>query len=190
MRRLFALILVFSLCFGLNLSAAPAAWADFANLTPCSDSAAFQENLSNSVAGYEARLDSFDAGSGPYQYLQGKIDATKARYAAYADAGLLCGTDGLPHLISDGRWNRASEFLIPSIMFLYIAGWIGWVGRDYLRKARASGYNNATQKEIIIDVPTALGVMLPGFIWPVAAFTEFASGKLVAPEKEVPISPR
>jgi photosystem I subunit 3 len=188
MRRLFALILVFCLCLGLNLSAAPAAWADFANLTPCSESTAFQESLSNSVAGYEARLGSFDAGSAPYEYLQGKIESTKARYAAYADAGLLCGTEGWPHLISDGRWSRASEFLIPSVMFLYIAGWIGWVGRDYLRKARKSG--NATEKEIIIDVPSAFGFMIAGFIWPLAALKEFGTGELVAPENEVPISPR
>jgi photosystem I subunit 3 len=174
MRRLFALILVFCLCLGLNLSTADAAWADFDNLTPCSESAAFQENLSNSVAGYEARLGNFDSGSAPYEYLQGKIESTKARYASYADAGLLCGTEGLPHLIADGRWSRASEFLIPSVMFLYIAGWIGWVGRDYLRKVRKGGYSNALEKEIIIDVPSALGLMLVGFIWPLAALKEFA----------------
>ena len=43
---------------------------------------------------------------------------------------------------------------IPTIGFLYIAGWIGYVGRDYLIASKAE--SKPTQKEIIIDVPMAL----------------------------------
>ncbi len=191
MRRLFALILlVFGLWFGAGLSAAPAAMADLSldMLTPCSQSAAFQARLDAEVAGYQDRLANFAPGSAPAQYLTGKIEATKARFAKYANSSLLCGDDGLPHLISDGRLDHASEFLLPSLMFLYVAGWIGWVGRSYLRAVRSG--EDATDKEIVIDVPLALQSMLTGFIWPLAALGELQSGQLVAPEKEVSVSPR
>lgn len=190
MQRLFALILVIGLWFGLSLSTAPAAYAEFSfnALTPCGSSAAFKENLSSQISGYEARLAKFDKGSAPASYLSGKIEATKARFAKYADSGLLCGDDGLPHLITDGRWDHANEFIIPSLIFLYITGWIGWVGRGYLRAIKKG--EDAANKEVVIDVPLALQFALTGFIWPVAALQQFSSGELTAPENEVTVSPR
>jgi photosystem I subunit 3 len=161
MRRLFALVLVGFLWF----SFAPPASADVAGLTPCAESKAFVQRANNA-----------------------STPAAKARFEKYADAGLLCGPEGLPHLIVDGRWSHASEFLIPGLLFLYIAGWIGWVGRAYLIAARGSG--NAEEKEIIIDVPLAIQQMLTGFAWPLAAFQQFASGTLTAKDSEVPVSPR
>ena len=99
-----------------------------------------------------------------------QIESTKKRFAQYGDAGLLCGTDGLPHLITDGRWSHSGEFVIPGIFFLYIAGWIGWVGRSYVQFAR--GADKPTEKEIIIDVPVALSFVTTGFVWPFAAFSQ------------------
>ncbi len=64
----------------------------------------------------------------------------------------VCGTDGLPHLIVDGRWNHAGDFMIPGVMFLYIAGCIGWAGREYLKATRGKGAN---MKEIQIDLSVA-----------------------------------
>jgi photosystem I subunit 3 len=191
MKRLFALILVISLWFGVSLAATPAAYAEFSfnALTPCATSSAYQERLQAEVGSYTTRLDNFKAGSGPAEYLKGKIAQTEARFAKYAEAGLLCGEDGLPHLITDGRWDRAGEFTIPALMFLYIAGWIGWVGRAYLiaiRKDKAT----AAQKEILIDLPLAVKFALTGFAWPLAALKEFGTGELVVPENEVTVSPR
>jgi photosystem I subunit 3 len=157
-------------------------------LTPCAQSEAFQARLDAEVSAFQDRLANFEPGSAPAQYLAGKIESTKARFAKYANSSLLCGEDGLPHLISDGRLDHASEFLVPSLMFLYVAGWIGWVGRSYLRAVRAG--DDATEKEIVIDVPLALQCMLTGFIWPLAALGELQSGQLLAPEKEVTVSPR
>jgi photosystem I subunit III len=189
MRRLFALILVFTMWFGFSLATAPAALADdFSSLTPCGKSEAFQQRLAAEVDGYSARLANFAPGSAPALYLAGKIESTQARFSKYANSTLLCGEDGLPHLISDGRWSHAGEFLIPSIMFLFITGWIGWVGRDYLRAIKKS--DDACAKEIVLDVPLAVKSMLTGFVWPLAALKEFASGELLAPEKEVTVSPR
>ena len=47
---------------------------------------------------------------------------------------------------------------IPTIGFLYIAGWIGYVGRDYLIAARKE--SKPREKEYIIDVPQALKMAL------------------------------
>ncbi|MFM7603321.1 MAG: Photosystem I reaction center subunit III [Pseudanabaena sp.] len=191
MKRLFALILVISLWFGVSLAATPAAYAEFSfnALTPCATSSAFQDRLASEVDGYTARLANFKAGSGPAEYLKGKIAQTEARFAKYAQAGLLCGDDGLPHLISDGRLDRAGEFTIPALMFLYIAGWIGWVGRGYLIAIHKDAAT-ATQKEILIDLPLAVKYMLTGFAWPLAAIKEFSTGELLVPENEVTVSPR
>jgi photosystem I subunit III len=73
-------------------------------------------------------------------------------------------------------------------MFLYISGWIGWVGRKYIRTI--DGLSNATEKEIIIDVPLALKIMSTGFIWPVSAWQEYLSGTLLADAAEITVSPR
>ena len=189
MKRLFALILVIALWFGVSLSSTPAAYADFAVLTPCATSSAFQERLQSEVDGYTARLANFSAGSSAAAYLNGKIAQTQDRFAKYASSGLLCGEDGLPHLISDGRWSHAGEFTIPALMFLFITGWIGWVGRAYLIAIRKDPAT-AAQKEIIIDLPLAIKCMLTGFTWPLAALKEFGTGELLAPENEVTVSPR
>lgn len=164
MRRFLALILVFGLWFGFT---APAARADFSfnALTTCSQSSAFKERQAAAVG-----------------------DAAKARFDKYST--MLCGDEGLPHLIADGRFDHAGEFLIPSVLFLYIAGWIGWAGRSYLKAIRAESYDSALEKEIIIDLPKALASSLAAAMWPLLALQEFGSGALVAPEKEVPVSPR
>jgi photosystem I subunit 3 len=187
MRQLLALILgIF-----LWLAIAPAASAEFqfSTLTPCGESPAFQERLQAEVDAYTARLAKFAPGSAPYKYLESKITATEERFNKYANSSLLCGEDGLPHLISDGRWDHAGEFIIPSLLFLYIAGWIGWVGRDYLRAIRKDA-DTAPEKEIIIDTGLAIKFMLSGFLWPLAAFKEFSSGDLLAADSEVSVSPR
>lgn len=110
----------------------------------------------------------------------------KKRFQRYEQA--MCGPEGLPHLIVDGRLDRAGDFLIPGILFLYIAGWIGWVGRAYIIAVKK--FDNTEEKEIVIDVPLAVTCMLSGFAWPAAALGEFTSGKLVAKDSEITVSPR
>lgn len=165
MRRLFALLLILSLWVGC----VPAATADIAGLVPCSESEEFLDRAD------EALNTTADPDSGA------------KRFERYAQA--LCGEeDGLPRLIVDGRWSHAGDFLIPSIMFLYIAGWIGWVGRAYLIAVRSE--KNSEEKEIIIDVPLALKCVATGPLWPLAAFKEMSSGEMFAADNEIPISPR
>nr|YP_009402630.1 photosystem I subunit III [Compsopogon caeruleus]ARX95988.1 photosystem I subunit III [Compsopogon caeruleus] len=91
-------------------------------------------------------------------------------------------------LIADGRWSHAGEFILPSLLFLYITGWIGWVGRSYLIAIKQD--NKPTEKEIIIDVPLAFQFMVSGFLWPFAALQELTSNKLLAKSDEITVSPR
>ena len=164
MRRLFAFLLILTLWFGFT----PSASADLSSLTPCGESAAYQQRAKTFVN------TTADPNSG------------KNRAQAYSQA--ICGPEGLPRLIVDGRLDHAGDFLIPGILFLYIAGWIGWAGRSYLIAIR--GTKNAEMQEIQINVPLAIGKMLGAAMWPLAAFGEFTSGKLVAKDSEIPVSPR
>lgn len=163
-RKLLALILVATLWFNF----APPAKADVAGLVRCADSPAFQQRAKN------ARNTTDDPLSG------------QKRFERYSQA--YCGPEGLPHLIVDGRLNRAGDFLIPGILFLYIAGWIGWVGRAYLMAIRDD--KESEMKEVIIEVPLALSLMFSGFAWPLAAIKEITTGQLTAKETEIPVSPR
>jgi photosystem I subunit 3 len=165
MKRFFALVLALLLCFNF----APWASAEsVSGLVPCSESAAYQQRAKS------FRNTTSDPESG------------RKRAERYSQA--LCGPEGLPHLVVDGRFSHAGDFLIPSILFLYIAGWIGWVGRAYLIAVRAD--KNPEEKEIIIDVPLAIGKMLTGFAWPLAAIGELFSGKLTVPDNKISVSPR
>nr|ARW63632.1 photosystem I reaction center subunit III [Chondria sp. (in: red algae)] len=163
-------------------------YADVAGLVPCKDSTAFDKRLKQSVKKLENRLAKYDPSTPPALALENQIKATKARFAKYSNAGILCGKEGLPHLIADGRWNHAGDFMLPGILFIYITGWIGWVGRGYLQAI--SSTNKPTEKEIVIDVPLAVKFSLSGFIWPLAAIQEFTSGNLLASNDDITVSPR
>ncbi|WP_071515386.1 Photosystem I reaction center subunit III [Geitlerinema sp. PCC 9228] len=158
------LIATLMLAVSLMFAFAPAASAiEYGNLTRCSENPAFQARAERATT-----------------------EADRARFERYSS--LLCGDDGLPHLIADGNLSHAREFLIPSLLFLYIAGWIGWVGRKYLQMAQKE--KKPEDKEYIIDVPAALQCAFSGFIWPLEAIKEATSGELAAKDEEIPISPR
>jgi photosystem I subunit 3 len=162
--------------------------ADFNNLVPCKESPAFQKRLTSSVKKLENRLKLYTPESKEAGFLNSEINATKQRFERYSNANLLCGKEGLPRIIATGQWDRANEFVIPGILFLYITGWIGWVGRKYLRYASTT--ENSFENEIIINVPIALTIMNSGFLWPVDAWKEFTSGDLLVSEDDVTKSPR
>lgn len=164
MRRLFALILVFTLWFGFS----PTANADIAGLTPCGETQAYVQKAKN----FRNTTDNPNSG--------------QMRAERYAQA--LCGPEGNPHLIVDGRWSHMGDFFIPSIMFLYIAGWIGWAGRSYLIAIRDD--KNAEMQEVVINVPLAVSKMLAAATWPLLAFAEMSTGKMFADESEITVSPR
>lgn len=168
MRKIFSLVLAFVLSVTLWVNFAPSAQADLSHLTPCGESAAYQAKAKS------FRNTTSDPQSG------------QKRAERYSQA--LCGPEGYPHLIVDGRLDRAGDFLIPGLLFLYIAGWIGWVGRAYLIAIRDE--KDPEMREIIIDVPLAISKMLFGFLWPMQALQEFTSGQLTVKDSEIPVSPR
>ena len=178
-----------TLFFVLLLVFAPdQASADIGGLTKCSDSPAFTKRLNSSVKKLEQRMSTYEADSPPALALQQQIDRTKARFDKYGRSELLCGTDGLPHLVADGDWSHAAEFIFPGFGFVYISGWIGYVGRKYLRAISTT--KNPAESEIIINVPLALKIMTTGYIWPISAWQELVSGDLIAPKDEITVSPR
>lgn len=162
--------------------------ADIGGLTKCSESPAFNKRLTATVKKLEQRMSLYKADSPPALAIQQQIDRTKARFDKYGRSDLLCGTDGLPHLIADGRWSHAAEFIIPGFGFIYITGWIGWVGRKYVRAVSTT--KNPAESEIIINVPLALKIMTTGYIWPISAWKELINGELIVPDNEITVSPR
>jgi len=60
----------------------------------------------------------YEPGSAPALALEASIARTETRFAKYANDGLLCGSDGLPHLISDPglalRFNHAGDVWVSS----------------------------------------------------------------------------
>ena len=172
---------VFSAALALSsilLSAPLPAVADIAGLTPCKDSKAFAKRQKQSLKKLESSLKKYDPDSAPALAIKATMEKTKRRFDNYGKFGLLCGDDGLPHLIVSGDQRHWGEFITPGLLFLYIAGWIGWVGRSYLIAIR--GEKKPTEKEIIIDVPLASRLLFRGFIWPVAAYRELVTGELIA----------
>ncbi|EME28525.1 [pt] photosystem I subunit III [Galdieria sulphuraria] len=162
--------------------------AEFNNLIPCKESKIFNKRLESTIKKLENKLSKYEVGSSSYLAIKNTINKTNNRFHKYMESGVLCGKDGLPHLIADGRWSHAGEFVIPSLLFIYISGWIGWVGRGYLSAIKNT--NKAIENEIIIDVPLALKFMSSGFIWPLSALREYTKGDLLMKDSEVTISPR
>ena len=149
---------------------------------------AFNKRLNASVKKLEQRLSNYESDTPPALALQQQIKRTQTRFNKYSRSELLCGADGLPHLIADGRWSHSAEFMLPGFGFIYISGWIGWVGRKYLQIVSTT--KNPTENEIIINVPLALKIMTTGYIWPILAWQEFVNNELIIEEEKITVSPR
>ena len=167
MRRLFALILV----VGLWLNFAPQALAIGAGLVPCGESPEFLQRAENARPSTDTR-------------------PAQDRFQYYVDNNALCGPEGLPRLIVDGRPGHLGDITTPGILFLYIAGWIGWSARSYLQAVKKLEGAASESKEVIIDVPLALKCVSSGLLWPVGSVKELLSGELTAKDEEIPVSPR
>lgn len=60
------------------------------------------------------------------------------------------------------RWRPSRLLQIPTIGFLYVAGWLGWSGSKYLQEAKKA--TKPIEKEIIIDVPL-VSTLVGGLAW-------------------------
>merc|ERR1711939_459933 len=128
------------------------------------------------------------ADSSPAIALKATLDKTNKRFDTYAKAGLLCGADGLPHLIAEPglalKYGHAGDVFIPTFGFVYVAGWIGHSGRLYLEATRNK------EKEIIIDVPLAFACVGRAIAWPIMVVSELRNGTLTEKDSNITISPR
>ena len=70
---------------------------------------------------------------------------------------------------------------IPTIGFIYFAGWLGFSGTKYLQATRDKN------KEIIIDVPLAWAKLWEGLAWPLRAAAEAKDGSLFEAEVRPPV---
>lgn len=71
----------------------------------------------------------YEADSAPAIAIKATIDRTEKRFANYAKAGLLCGADGLPHLISDPglalKYGHAGETFVSKLAAVRAMGSAG-----------------------------------------------------------------
>lgn len=162
--------------------------ADISGLTPCAESKGFAKLKKQELKDLQKRMKKYEADSAPAIALKATMERTEKRFDFYANAGLLCGNDGLPHLIAEPgfalRYGHAGDIFIPTFGFLYFAGWLGHSGRLYLEATRDKN------KEIIIDVPLAFACIGKAFGWPLTVSSELRNGTLLEKDSNITVSPR
>merc|ERR1711937_504749 len=155
---------------------------DISGLTPCAKSKPYAKREKKAVKALTKRLKKYEEGSAGALAINDSIDKTKKRFKMYANTGVLCGKDGYPHLIADPgfalQYGHTGEVLVPTFGFVYIAGLIGYAGRQYIMSLK--GDKKPVQGEIIIDVPKALNIMFTSLAWPIKTYTELRNGTLMA----------
>ncbi|KAK1557104.1 hypothetical protein Q3G72_017994 [Acer saccharum] len=120
------------------LSAPLPAVADISGLTPCKESKQFAKREKQSLKKLESSLKLYAPDSAPALAIKATMEKTKRRFDNYGKQGLLCGADGLPHLIVSGDQRHWGEFITPGILFLYIAVWSSEVSAGLLLLTESS----------------------------------------------------
>ncbi|KAK8581078.1 hypothetical protein V6N12_071321 [Hibiscus sabdariffa] len=99
------------------LSAPLPAVADISGLTPCKDSKQFAKREKQQIKKLESSLKLYAPDSAPALAIKATIEKTKRRFDNYGKYGLLCGSDGLPHLIVSGdqrHWEALFGLSLPT----------------------------------------------------------------------------
>jgi photosystem I subunit 3 len=179
-----------SLVFGVSnslLEYRPAV-ADISGLTPCAESKGFAKLKKQELKELQKRLKKYEPESAPALALKATMERTEKRFDFSGQSGLLCGADGLPHLIADPgfavKYGHAGDIFIPTFGFLFFAGWLGHAGRLYLEATRDKN------KEIIIDVPLAASCFGKALGWPILVSSELTNGTLLEKDTNITTSPR
>merc|ERR1719316_1395465 len=171
-----------------GLSEVHPATADISGLTLCNESKAFAKQKKQELKALQKRLSKYETGSSPAIALKSTMERTESRFDFYGKSGLLCGADGLPHLIADPgfalKYGHAGDIFIPTFGFLYFAGWLGHAGRLYLEATQDKN------KEIIIDVPIAASCFAKALAWPIMVTAEIRNGTLLEKDSNITVSPR
>jgi len=147
------------------------------HLELCKNNKKYHKKIKDQVYKITQRQKKYPKGSVVFNRFEKKIAQVKRREEAYGER--YCGKkDGLPRVIATGE-NVRGGVVIPALMFLYTAGWIGWAGRSYLIRTQDE------MKELNIDVPLALTCMASGFSWPVAAWQDIVNGEMVKKDTDL-----
>jgi len=147
------------------------------HLELCKNNKKYHKKIKDQVYKVTQRQKKYPKGSVVFNRFEKKIKGIRTREEAYGER--YCGKkDGIPRVIATGE-NVRGGVVIPALMFLYTAGWIGWAGRSYLRATQDK------MKELNLDVPLALTCMASGFSWPVAAWQDIVNGEMVANDKDI-----
>merc|ERR1712100_1008418 len=171
-----------------SLLLTPQAIADISGLTPCAESKGFAKLKKQELKDLQKRMKKYEAESAPAVALKATMERTERRFDFYGQSGLLCGADGLPHLIADPgfalKYGHAGDIFIPTFGFLFFACWLGHAGRLYLEATRDKN------KEIIIDVPLAAACFGKALGWPILVSSELTNGTLLEKDSNITTSPR
>merc|ERR1712196_728123 len=182
-----AMVCVLAFCSS-SLLLTPQAIADISGLTPCAESKGFAKLKKQELKELQKRLKKYEPESAPAIALKATMERTEKRFRFYAQSGLLCGSDGLPHLIADPgfaiKYGHAGDIFIPTFVFLYFACWLGHSGRLYLETTRDKN------KEIIIDVPLAASCIGRALGWPALVLSGLRNGSLLEEDANITVSPR
>jgi photosystem I subunit 3 len=143
----------------------------------CKNNKKYQKKAKDRMYKLDQKQKQYTPGTGIYNFFFKKKELLQARIDAYG--GRYCGKkDGIPRTVATGELVRGGV-VVPGLLFLYTAGWIGWAGRSYLQRT------GDPEKEIYIDVPLALTCMGSGFAWPVNAWKEIVDGKMAVPNDQI-----
>merc|ERR1712039_411417 len=117
---LFTSTVAISMLESITSSYASAKNQSISGLTPCTESKAFAKRKNQELKELQKRMKKYEADSSPAIALKATMERTERRFNNYGKSGLLCGNDGF----------------VPTLGFLYFAGWLGHSGRLYLEATR------------------------------------------------------
>jgi photosystem I subunit 3 len=162
-----------ALLLGCVLTLAPLVQAeDLGGTVPCATSEAFAKVKSDRLTAFKDEIAKLAPGTEFYNQRVAKQKEWEFRYGLMERNAQCDKGTGYPHLIVDGRLSHAGDFLIPSVLFLWIAGALGWAGRDYLMKT------GKAEDEIMIDFSKAVPSWVLGLLWPLQAIPQLISGSI------------
>jgi len=152
-------------------------------LNKCKDNKKFKKTQKNEVLKYERLQKKYKNNPQTVQRLDKMIGDAKKRNEAYGD--VYCGKrDGYPRTIANGEVDVRRSVVLPGFAFLYITGWIGWTGREYLLRTKSKA------KEIYIDLPLFAQCSASGFAWPVRSWIDIVNGKFTVADEDLYYSGR
>lgn len=159
----------------------------------CKDSKKFKHKFEKTIKSLEKRKKYYKKGNFGYNNLGTEINKTKERFEMYKN--YICGNlDGLPHLIADGdiilyKINKIDDLIIPSSIFLYSFGYIGWSARRYLRLLQTNAFINELDSKKVELLKTWTLVKGQSEFYPIEYVEEYLNSNVLIKEWEENFDP-